>query len=92
MNGKKHGFGCQTWIAIDYKYAGHWHNGVAQGYGKCWYPNGDSYQGEWFENKTHGHGCYHSVEEGTMYEGDWYEDNQHGFGIEIFGDGSKYEG
>ena len=43
--------------------------------------NGDSYCGEWKNNKKHGHGImiYHSDQ--SYYEGEFVDDKRHGYGV-----------
>ena len=41
------------------------------------------YEGEWKENKYHGHGKYSSAET-DEYEGQWKEDKMHGHGRYFF--------
>lgn len=32
------------------KYSGNLRNGIKNGLGKCWFANGDTYQGEWVDD------------------------------------------
>ena len=54
------------------------------------YPEGDHYEGEYFEGQFHGKGKY-VRKDGLTYEGEWKDGKKHGNGIEILGD-YRYEG
>jgi hypothetical protein len=43
------------------------------------WPDGDVYEGEWFNSKAHGRGrlIHH---DGDVYNGEWVEDKAHGKG------------
>ena len=43
--------------------------------------NGDSYNGEWRNNKKDGPGTYLWKKSGAIYEGDWKDDLRNGFGM-----------
>jgi hypothetical protein len=46
-------------------------NGKKEGYGEYFYSNGNKYEGQWMEDKKHGHGIYTYLLTGERYEGDW---------------------
>ena len=50
------------------------------GKGKIVYDDGDSYEGEWKDDKAHGFGVYIS-HNGSVYEGYWFENQQCGQGV-----------
>ncbi len=52
---------------------------------------GESYVGEWRENKANGKGV-HIWATGDKYEGDWFEFLKHGYGTDFFANGDKYIG
>jgi hypothetical protein len=66
-------------------------NNVRQGYGICWWENGDRYEGEWSNGKTNGVG-YYRQQDGAHYRGQFLEHKMDGFGICIYADGDKNEG
>ena len=42
-------------------------------------PNGSIYEGDWLNNKQHGHGKK-TYKDGNVYEGDWKKGKRHGKG------------
>jgi hypothetical protein len=56
---------------------------AAQGFGKCVYANGDSYEGYWLNSKPHGLGVYVWKSSGR-YEGEFFEGLMHGVGKREF--------
>uniref|UniRef100_A0A061SJW1 Morn repeat-containing protein 2 n=1 Tax=Tetraselmis sp. GSL018 TaxID=582737 RepID=A0A061SJW1_9CHLO len=64
---------------------------IRQGKGEYVEPGGNTYNGEWKDDKCHGKGIFKFVS-GATYEGDWIENKYHGRGTYTFPDGSKYEG
>jgi hypothetical protein len=56
------------------------------------YPDGDTYEGDWANNKANGFGIYSNRDGAARYEGAFKDDMQHGKGIEVWDEGSKYEG
>jgi hypothetical protein len=55
------------------------------------YPDGAKYDGEWKDNKRHGHGVWMRPD-GTKYVGEWVNDQPEGEGTLINPDQSSYEG
>ena len=53
--------------------------------------NGDKYEGEWKDDKMHGHGTY-TFHDGDKYEGEWKDDKMHGQGIYTWANREKYVG
>jgi TPR repeat protein len=75
---------------------GTWYGGIDEnncvtGYGNYFYPNGDRYEGYFFEGFKNGDGKY-SWKSGDIYEGNFVNDMFHGFGKYYFSDGQIYEG
>jgi hypothetical protein len=66
-------------------------NNRVTGYGNYFYPNGDRYEGYFFEGLKNGDGKY-SWKSGDIYEGNFVNDMFHGFGKYYFSDGQIYEG
>jgi hypothetical protein len=64
---------------------------TAQGFGKCVYANGDSYEGYWQASKPHGLGVYVWKSSGR-YEGEFFEGLMHGAGKREFVSGAVYTG
>ncbi|KAI3384829.1 hypothetical protein SNEBB_009081 [Seison nebaliae] len=48
---------------------------------KIYETNGNTYAGEWKDNKRHGKGSYFWKETHLVYEGDWLEGNRTGYGM-----------
>jgi hypothetical protein len=46
---------------------------MTNGLGRLIHADGDSYDGQWRNDRAHGHGIYFHVD-GAKYEGDWVED------------------
>ena len=55
------------------------------------WPDGSTYDGEWFEGRMHGNGTYTSLD-GKKYDGEWFEGKRHGKGIFTWPDDSTYDG
>jgi hypothetical protein len=55
------------------------------------YPNGDTYNGEWSDNKRNGRGVF-IFANGNKYDGEWRDDKKHGRGICTLANGNKYDG
>lgn len=53
--------------------------------------SGDTYQGQWFDNKPHGHGVW-TFPNGDKYDGELRAGKRHGKGAYIYTDGSLYVG
>ena len=54
-------------------------NGKKHGKGIWRYPNGDVYEGDWYEEQKQGYGKY-TYSDGDVYEGGWYNGKRHGKG------------
>lgn len=74
-------------------YHGQWHSSDdSSTCNKAWFPNGDTYQGEYRYDERHGHGCY-TWKDGRKYTGTFTKDVRHGQGVYTWQDGStKYTG
>lgn len=60
-------------------------------YGKFYYENGDSYEGDWVDNEMTGVGIYRSKNSG-IYIGQFSENNYEGYGKYFWPDGNIYIG
>ncbi len=67
------------------RYEGNYRDGLRTGYGRMKYPNGDLYEGEWFENKMQGEGTYSYKKSGDIYSGAWRLGKKHGQGRYEYG-------
>ena len=67
------------------RYTGNYKDGMRHGVGRFVYPNGDIYEGEFFENKMHGEGSYTYKKSGDIYSGSWVNDKKNGRGVYEFG-------
>ena len=56
-----------------FKYKGEFKKGKREGYGECYYKNGEYYQGEWINDKRHGKGRLYYKNE--KYEGNFINGN-----------------
>merc|ERR1711865_225509 len=65
--------------------------GQAHGHGRFAELNGNTYEGQFDEDRAHGNGKY-IHEDGSIYEGAWYKNEKSGQGTETWADGSSYEG
>lgn len=54
-------------------------------------PNGDCYDGEFFNNMRHGKGIYR-LANGASYEGDYMDGLEHGRGLRKWTNGNYFEG
>jgi hypothetical protein len=76
------------------RYTGQWlkgENEVRHGYGRCVWPDGAVYEGNWKFDKACGQGTFLHTH-GDKYEGEWYDDKAHGHGVYTHSNGAKYEG
>jgi len=55
------------------------------------YPDGTNYEGEWKDNKRHGHGILTRAD-GTKYVGEWADNKPHGQGVLTTPEGRMYTG
>ena len=73
-------------------YEGMWKNDQFHGVGKKTFENGDTYEGDFRQNKMHGKGTYQSKLGGWKYVGDFQGDSRYGTGETIWDDGDKVRG
>jgi hypothetical protein len=71
-------------------YDGLWDDGKFK-QGKCNYPDGKSYEGDWLDGKPHGRGIK-SWPDGRKYDGMWEMGKPVGHGKKIYPDGKAREG
>lgn len=80
---------------INYKcgktYEGHVVGGKANGFGNCYWDDGDKYIGEWKNDQKHGKGCY-QWSDGEIYFGNWKDNVFEGQGEMWNLDRDKYCG
>jgi len=64
------------------------------GFGKAYFPNGDTYEGNYDRGRRHGKGLYRLVSagNGAQYDGNYAWNLKHGFGEMVYPDGARYEG
>ena len=55
------------------------------------FANGDSYNGEWNDDKRSGHGIYQFAT-GNRYKGGWKDNVQYGRGVMMYRNGDSCEG
>ena len=78
-------------LNIKKQYVGERQNGLREGIGNCYYPDGGVYEGAWMNDKRHGRGTY-IYPDGNIFVGAWENDTRNGKGIFTYADGSIYEG
>ena len=88
---KPHGKGVMKYGYKESVYDGAWLNGKRNGFGILKWPNGDSYTGQWKDDKYHGEGTYSTVN-GFTCKGLWEKGKMNGNGEEKFADGNSYVG
>lgn len=54
--------------------------------------NGNTYIGDWMDDKRHGNGKYVYYSTDESYEGEWKEGMKHGRGIALYAYGETYKG
>jgi len=54
--------------------------------------DGNSYYGEWSNDKKHGFGVYLSTKDGAVYVGQFRDDLREGEGVYFYPDGRRYQG
>jgi hypothetical protein len=59
--------------------------------GKGQGPNGETYLGQWKNDKYYGSGIY-KYADGSRYEGDWVDSKFEGHGVFYYTDGTSYQG
>lgn len=74
-----------------YNSAGSWVDDQRCGFGKYFYINGDTYEGEWLNHVRHGQGTYTYAATGTKYVGTWNNGKRDGHG-ELVHANHKYVG
>jgi len=64
------------------------------GFGKAYFPNGDTYEGNYERGRRHGKGLYRLVSagNGAQYDGNYAWNLKHGYGEMMYPDGARYEG
>ena len=65
--------------------------GKREGYGTYMFPDGEKYEGQWFQDQQHGRGIYYFMNN-NRYDGMWFQDYQHGKGTMYYYNGDIYEG
>ena len=73
-------------------YHGEWNNdGLRDGKGTQYWPDGSIYVGYWLKDCAHGRGRLIHADL-DYYEGDWLKDKAHGYGYYFHKAGQSYEG
>ena len=65
------------------------------GLGKAYFPNGDTYEGNYDSGRRHGKGVYilkNAGGNGARFDGSYAWNLKHGYGEMLYPDGAKYEG
>jgi hypothetical protein len=67
------------------RYEGNYKDGLRCGFGKMTFPSGDTYEGEWQDNKMSGEGTYWYKKSNDIYSGAWANNKKNGEGRYEFG-------
>merc|ERR1712118_365555 len=73
-------------------YSGQWINGLRHKTGTMRYPNGSTYEGEFFEDIPEGSGKLYDAEERSAYEGQFAAGMREGEGTCIYESGDRFVG
>ena len=85
------GTGCGSCNYADGLYIGEFVDGVRQGKGKINFSNGNSYNGDWLDDKQTGFGTLY-YKDGSKYIGDFVDGKSHGKGRITLVNGDFYDG
>jgi hypothetical protein len=90
------GYGKKLWKDGGFE-KGNWKNGKLEGEGVQFFGKtsdfaGDTYEGEFKDDKYNGKGTYHDVSNGATHVGYWKDDQPNGKGIVRFDENSKWPG
>ena len=77
---RKYGMYPHPYRNIPNIYKGEFLNDIFNGKGKYTYYHGDTYEGEYLDNKRHGFGIMYYNNKKTKYEGEWRDDMKYGPG------------
>ncbi len=77
---------------LEIKYIGFWKNDSPHGKGIYFFPDGESFQGDWVYGKKSGIGKLYYSNGQLKYKGEFENDKLHGKGIFHYLNGEKYEG
>lgn len=72
-------------------YEGEFRHGKRSGQGKISWPDGSSYDGDWWDNNYHGRGILTKINE-YIYDGEWFGGKKYGQGKITYADGTSYIG
>ena len=72
-------------------YIGQCQNGMAHGYGRIAYENGDILEGNFERNIVNGYGIY-TWANGDRYSGAWKDSKKNGYGIFTWANNDRYSG
>jgi radial spoke head protein 1 len=78
-------------VSLNFLLTGGWVEDQRCGFGKYFYVNGDTYEGEWQNHVRHGRGTYTYALTGTKYVGMWKSGKWDGHG-ELIHANHKYVG
>ena len=90
MNGLRHGIGKDYRDKI--KYEGEFRKDKKCGKGKIWFESGDTYEGEFNDNKFNGYGHYIWAKNKQEYKGNYINGKYHGEGFYKWGENEYYNG
>ena len=84
--GKFHGKGVCYYGEMGemHRYEGMFENGLREGDGVMYYPNGNVYEGQWHLGKRHGHGKFLWKESGSYYVGEFKDGEMSGNGEIVY--------
>lgn len=88
QNSRPHGFGWQYYANGKKKYEGEFRNGVFEGRGTHWLPNGNVYTGDFRQGLYHGRGTLYYAN-GDHYIGSFWQGKRQGTGKYVYADGKQ---
>ncbi len=90
-DGQKEGAGVRIFESGTLE-CGEYHCDKANGIGKCEFPSGNTYWGQWKDNKREGYGTEYYASNRMTYTGQLKNDNKHGYGHTKWESGAIYHG
>lgn len=91
LNVGQSGYGESSCVSPNGRYKGQLRDICRHGLGVHTWDSGETYQGNWSNDKRDGLGSYHAGDTGE-YDGEWLDDMRHGLAVQRFTNQCSYEG